>query len=639
MVKKDDEKKPSTKLNPELRKRYESYLKEFDSFVRSFETLSYKFKKLEELRAAKARGYILGNEGVDKWIYYCSDRANSIRKLKGYYVERVKNACERGVNPKTAIESATKTLTYRDEIKTMQDIYDRYLKELEEYIKESESKKSVNQKPMVNKVISKTHGTTSTALSYIPKGYDGIARDKPAPKGYYWIYKDTVKDYKTVSTEYALVKEDVVFTGTVIDSNKRRKKIKAVEIKDNNETGRNHTYLEVFTIGNGKDQKWFTIDSFDRLPNYLKSMGWTIELHKEKSTAEKPPKKATNASRVKTARKLLNEGRLQAGHVTRLGVKKQTPPASKSRAADRQRKAMLPGYRVSQSGNLYYETRGNRSDTPKERRDFAHAAIHSRRGTRLRRARLGISRDVFLPKYSLKITPNDTPDAGTKGINYLPADKIKKGKILTEAAQMEIVKTIARRYNKSDIEYGFVVDKYGNVLYISKGTAAHCGNPPLKWWIEHKDDRLIHVHNHPAFDPQNNWYGVTSTFSRGDLKNTTLIQRKHCLVTGYDGTIHAIKINPDFNLPQSTLTRMYNQAYSYAHQAINSDSEVIKSSEEMKKALEKIEAGDTVAIKRLREKHQKIVLQKLVDYEVKKYKELFSQYKGGTVLKWIEDHL
>lgn len=59
----------------------------------------------------------------------------------------------------------------------------------------------------------------------------------------------------------------------------------------------------------------------------------------------------------------------------------------------------------------------------------------------------------------------------------------------------------------------------------------------------------------------------------------------------------------------------------------------------MKKALEKIEAGDTVTIKTLKEKHEKLSLQKLVDYEVKKYKELFSQYKGGTVLKWIEDHL
>ncbi|HJJ59846.1 MAG TPA: hypothetical protein O0Y08_03165 [Methanocorpusculum sp.] len=490
---------------------------------------------------------------------------------------------------------------------------------------------------MVTEVISKTHGTTNTALSYIPKGYDGIARDKPAPKGYYWIYKDIVKDYKTVRTEYSLVKEDVVFTGTVIDSNKRRKKIKAVEVKDNNETGRNHTYLEVFTIGNGKSQKWFTIDSFDRLPNYLKSMGWTIELPKAKTEA-KPPK-ATNASRVKTARKLLNEGRLQTGHVTRLGVKKQTPPASKSKAADRQRKAMLPGYRVSQSGNLYYETRGNRSDTPKERRDFAHAAIHSRRGTRFRRARLGISRDVFLPKYSLKVTPNDTPDAGTKGINYLPADKIKKGKILTEAAQMDIVKTIARRYNKSDIEYAFVVDKYGNVLYISKGTAKKCGNPPLNWWREHKEDRLIHVHNHPGFSPHNNWHGVTSTFSRGDFQMMSLTQCKQYLVTGYDGTVHSIKANQNFDVSKSTLTRMYNQANSYAQEAINIDPEIIKSSEGMKKALEKIEAGNTVTIKTLKEKHEKLSLQKLVDYEVKKYKELFSQYKGGTVLKWIEDHL
>lgn len=94
---------------------------------------------------------------------------------------------------------------------------------------------------------------------------------------------------------------------------------------------------------------------------------------------------ATPKSRVKMAKQLLKEGKLKPGHVTRLGIKKQTPPSPKSRAIDRKRSAMLPGYRVSENGNLYYEARENRSDTPLERRDKAYILSQRKlqRGTRL----------------------------------------------------------------------------------------------------------------------------------------------------------------------------------------------------------------------------------------------------------------
>ena len=82
------------------------------------------------------------------------------------------------------------------------------------------------------------------------------------------------------------------------------------------------------------------------------------------ATKKKQPAKATTSSRVKTAKKLLDEGKLKPGHVRRLGVRKQAP--GKYTANDREINAMLPGYRVSKNGNLYYENRVDRSDTPKQ---------------------------------------------------------------------------------------------------------------------------------------------------------------------------------------------------------------------------------------------------------------------------------
>jgi len=39
----------------------------------------------------------------------------------------------------------------------------------------------------------------------------------------------------------------------------------------------------------------------------------------------------------------------------------------KSLQADHARSALLPGWRVSKNGNLYYEARRNRSDMPKSK--------------------------------------------------------------------------------------------------------------------------------------------------------------------------------------------------------------------------------------------------------------------------------
>lgn len=45
-----------------------------------------------------------------------------------------------------------------------------------------------------------------------------------------------------------------------------------------------------------------------------------------------------------------------------LVVKKQTAKKGVSKKLDAQRKALKPGLRISKSGNLYTETRANRSD-------------------------------------------------------------------------------------------------------------------------------------------------------------------------------------------------------------------------------------------------------------------------------------
>lgn len=94
---------------------------------------------------------------------------------------------------------------------------------------------------------------------------------------------------------------------------------------------------------------------------------WCVVVIDETTPKAKKPATRKKPSQVTTVRKLVSEGKIPAGHVRRLGIRKQTPPPPKSRKADEKRKAMLAGYRVSKNGNLYYETRENRSDKPREK--------------------------------------------------------------------------------------------------------------------------------------------------------------------------------------------------------------------------------------------------------------------------------
>jgi hypothetical protein len=51
-----------------------------------------------------------------------------------------------------------------------------------------------------------------------------------------------------------------------------------------------------------------------------------------------------------------------------LRVMKQTAKAGVDKIADSKRTALKPGLRISKTGNLYYETRANRSDvSPKNK--------------------------------------------------------------------------------------------------------------------------------------------------------------------------------------------------------------------------------------------------------------------------------
>ena len=45
-----------------------------------------------------------------------------------------------------------------------------------------------------------------------------------------------------------------------------------------------------------------------------------------------------------------------------LAVKKQTGKEGVNKQADKARKALKPGIRISKTGHIYYETRANRSD-------------------------------------------------------------------------------------------------------------------------------------------------------------------------------------------------------------------------------------------------------------------------------------
>jgi len=64
----------------------------------------------------------------------------------------------------------------------------------------------------------------------------------------------------------------------------------------------------------------------------------------------------------RTRRTAVKRGEARVGYIKEMGTYNQTG-GRKSIKADRARKAMKPGYRISSSGNLYRETRKNRSDS------------------------------------------------------------------------------------------------------------------------------------------------------------------------------------------------------------------------------------------------------------------------------------
>jgi len=74
----------------------------------------------------------------------------------------------------------------------------------------------------------------------------------------------------------------------------------------------------------------------------------------------KSSKKPQN-ERQSSLRKAITVARKKGG-VSIDKVKKQTGAESYSVKMDRKRNALVPGWRISKNGNLYYETRRNRSD-------------------------------------------------------------------------------------------------------------------------------------------------------------------------------------------------------------------------------------------------------------------------------------
>ena len=148
---------------------------------------------------------------------------------------------------------------------------------------------------------------------------------------------------------------------------------------------------------------------------------------KSKIPEEKEAKRAQDRRGVKIAKKLLAEGKLPEGHIKRLGARRQTLPKAKSRADDLARNAMLAGYRVSKNGNIYYEARANRSDTPKERNEYSIVTKRTKKATRTTRS-VGKSRQpdryqppryakMRQPRYRIK--PIITPLGEEMKDNYL----------------------------------------------------------------------------------------------------------------------------------------------------------------------------------------------------------------------------
>ena len=94
----------------------------------------------------------------------------------------------------------------------------------------------------------------------------------------------------------------------------------------------------------------------------LRKVGRKVGRPKLKSKLRKPIKQFKGKIKGgKIKGKSGFSGRARVGFIGGMGTFSQSG-SRKSIKADRARKALKPGYRISKSGNLYFENRKNRSD-------------------------------------------------------------------------------------------------------------------------------------------------------------------------------------------------------------------------------------------------------------------------------------
>ena len=202
---------------------------------------------------------------------------------------------------------------------------------------------------------------------------------------------------------------------------------------------------------------------------------------------------------------------------------------------DRAISAELPGWRISASGNEYFENRENRSDTAKERRyhgSVKNGKLQKRKSKPGTRTGKTASRSTHAKTTTRRVTSyrkHDTQkshifakiiqraERSTGRLTFYEPTKTKK---LSQTELNKIAVGEMKKIHCEKIEHLVIIDRFGNILCRGKGGIRSVRIPDQSFFDKYGND-LIMIHNHPGAS----WHRAPTPFSGQDLA----MQRKYLI--------------------------------------------------------------------------------------------------------------
>ena len=222
---------------------------------------------------------------------------------------------------------------------------------------------------------------------------------------------------------------------------------------------------------------------------------------------------------------------------------KQRKVPGTDKAIDRALPAKPVGWRVSDSGKVYFENRENRSDTDKERRYHGGVNRRAKPGKRTAKPSTRTTRSTTTARRVSQVGKLDEQKPRRITVTVIPqkpgtvTPKTKKFQFFEpvntkKLSQAELEKIVTREMLKihcEEIEHSIVIDRCGNVLCHGIGGKRSVAFFEAAYqsmygasFIEKYGNDIIHIHNHPGAG----WEGAPTPFSGADLKN----QRTHFII-------------------------------------------------------------------------------------------------------------